>query len=145
MKSKFFACLFLFFVSSAQGTNEQTWGELASLNRNAIEKSSIAFVLKQMPHLNDVEIKLVQINAQYHKSGFSLESLFIHANSFKPISENKTLGIQDLSYGISHYMERIRVEFSDAGIPKRIGFTEPLLGKNREESLERFKEFYDSF
>ncbi|WP_342804465.1 hypothetical protein [Alteromonas sp. M12] len=145
MKLKMLTCLFIFFISSTQGSEKQIWGELASLDTIAIEKSSISFLLEQMPDLKGVEIKLVQINAQYHKNGPSLESLFIHANSFKPISENKTLGVQDLSYGISHYMELIRVEFSTGGIPERISYNEPLLGQNKEESLERFKEFYDSY
>ena len=95
--------------------------------------------------IKNMKIALVQINPQYHKNGPTLSSLFIHANSFKPISENKTLGFQDLSYGISHYAEFVRVNFSTAGVPESISYNESLLGQNEEESLERFKELYDFY
>ena len=145
LNSRVLACFLMLFLSSAQGTEEYVWDTLASLDKDAIEKRSISFVLEQMPHLKGIEIKLVQINAQYHKNGPTLSSLFIHANSFKPISENKTLGFQDLSYGISHYAEFVRVNFSTAGVPESISYNESLLGQNEEESLERFKELYDFY
>ena len=145
MNSRVLAYFLMLFLSSAQGTEEYVWDTLASLDKDEIEKRSVSFVLEKMPHLKGIEIKLVQINAQYHKNGPTLSSLFIHANSFKPISESKTLGFQDLSYGISHYAEFVRVNFSTAGVPENISYNESLLGQNEEESLKRFKELYDFY
>lgn len=142
MKTKFLCSFLILVCCEALGGEEYVWKGLASIDKHSIERSAISYINDNLPELKGVEIKLVQINAMYHKSGPTLEAMFLHANSFKPMSENKTMRYADERFPIQFYMEFIEVAFSADGKPSQLNYHEAPLGKTREESLEMFQKHY---
>jgi hypothetical protein len=134
------------YSSYAKASKQIDWSGLASINIDSIEEKARKYLLLDMPELKDVEIKLIQINAGYFKNDEpNLEITFLHANSFKPMEQNKTLGSIGKNYGIKYYMEFISVKFSRQGKPVSVKLRETLLGKEEAKSKTQFLDTYKSF
>jgi hypothetical protein len=131
--------------SLAKSIEPIIWSELASLNIHLIEEKAKKYLFTEMPELKNIEVKIVQADAQYHKDGTSLDITFIHENSFKPMEQNKTLGDIESNYGIKYYMEFVSVEFSLSGEPENIRLKEVLLGKTEKQSKESFIKHYNFY
>ncbi|MDP2713569.1 hypothetical protein [Rheinheimera sp.] len=137
----FLSCSTLAIAESSKSNVE--WGKLASLNLAQIEQQSRGYIQLNRPDLNGVEIKWTQTTANYSKSqGPSLEVVFLHEKSLKPIEESQLLGPLQ---GVKYYMEFVYVEFSLSGEPLHIGLREGLLTNDKESSEKIFMETYDSF
>jgi len=122
------------------------WTDLASLHNESIEEKAREFLLLKIPELKGVEIKFIQMNAMHHKFNEpELYVSFIHANSFKPMVQNETLGSVPDYYGNKYYMEFVHVEFSLKGVPINVRLNEVLLGKEEKKSRESFLKTYNSF
>jgi hypothetical protein len=131
--------------SCTSSSTTKYWEEIGSLDVGLAKERAKSFLLEQHPELLNVEIKFVQLMARYHPIYKpSLTVIFVHANSFKPIEENQTLGTGDI-YGLKYYMEILQVEFSAAGLPIEISLDESLLGKDEQKSRERFLSTYNSY
>lgn len=139
-----FSLLIISCACIAQPREPITWSNLAMLNTSLIEQKAKAYLLTQLPELKNTEIRLTQIDAQYFKGKPKLEIIFVHSNSLKPMSENKTLGGSEL-YGINYYIEFLRVQFSLDGKPVSIKYQEALMGKTLEESQKRFNKHFDYY
>lgn len=134
------------FCSQANTPNQIIWSGVASMNVKSIEQKARKYLNLQMRELNGIETKLVQINAGYYKNDKpNLDVTFIHANSFKLLEQNKTLGSTEQYYGVKYYIEFISVKFSPKGEPIKINLRETLLGKDEVESKAQFLETYKSF
>jgi hypothetical protein len=144
IKWMFFILIIISFTSIAEQKNQVHWSNLAMLNPTLIEQKAKDYLLDQIPELKNAEIKLAQIDAQYFKGNPSLEVIFVHSNSLKPMSQNKTLGSSEL-YGIKYYMESLRVKFSLDGAPTEIQYQESLMGKTKKESQERFTRHFNNY
>jgi hypothetical protein len=133
------------FNSYAKTNEPIIWSELATLNIHLLEKKAKEYLFTEMPELKGIEVKIVQVDAQYHKDGPSLDITFIHENSFKAMEQNKTLGDIETDYGIKYYMEFVRVEFSLSGEPENIRLKEVLLGKTEKQSKDSFIKHYNLY
>ncbi|MEI8645418.1 hypothetical protein P4S60_07355 [Pseudoalteromonas sp. Hal040] len=88
------------------------WGDLASIKRELIEDKARTFLLREKPELKNVAVKFVQIDAQIHKNeGTTLNVVFIHANSFKPIEKSELYDKSKNSSEIKYCMEFIFIFF----------------------------------
>jgi hypothetical protein len=141
--------IFLLFLAlfSAQtfAAKDVVWKNLATMNCADIEGQAKVYLINKIPELKGVEFKVVQINAELHTSGPTLEITFVHANSLKPMHENKTLGGPGAVVGIDYYMEFLRVNFSLNGQPESYHYQEVLLGKTEEESKKMFERHFEFF
>jgi hypothetical protein len=148
MKSFQFVTLLIFAtLIGSCGTSDTAryWQDIGSLDVGLAKERAKSFLVEQRPELSNVEIKFVQLMASYHPVYEpSLTVIFVHANSFKPIEENQTLGTGDI-YGLKYYMEMLEVEFSAAGVPIELSLNESLLGKDEQKSRERFLSTYNSY
>lgn len=145
LRFRFFVYISMIFCFESSASSVLSWGDLASVDKNAIEHMAKGYISKKAPHLDEVEIRLNQISLSYHpRHGQSLTVSFLHADSMKPLLESKTLGIRDPNYPIQYYMETIEVELSIDGVPENLIYREQLLLDTKEKSLELFRKFYDS-
>ena len=122
------------------------WRDLASIKSELIEDKARTFLLREKPELKNVAVKFVQIDAQIHKNeGPTLNAVFIHANSFKPIEQSELYDKLKNSSEIKYCMEFIFIFFSKNGEPDKLVVKDVLLSKDIESSKKGFWDTYNSF
>lgn len=143
---KFLSFVILTFVTLVTEAREMEveWPGLASLNPLHIEAEASKFLLDKKPELANAGVKLVQIDINYFRQTPELTATFIHKNSMKHISHNKTLG-EPNQWGINHYMEFMIVSFPPNDGPVDISYRESLLTNDEQESKELFEKYYDGY
>lgn len=121
------------------------WGDLASINSELIEDKARTFLLREKPELKNVAVKFVQTDAQIHKNeGPTLNVVFIHANSFKPIEQSELYDELKNSSEIKYCIEFILIFFSKNGEPDKLVVKDVLLSKDIDSSKKGFWDTYNS-
>ena len=114
------------------------WRDLASIKSELIEDKARTFLLREKPELKNVAVKFVQIE------GPTLNAVFIHANSFKPIEQSELYDKLKNSSEIKYCMEFILIFFSKNGEPDKLVVKDVLLSKDIDSSKKGFWDTYNS-
>ena len=138
---------YIFFTLSllsnkAISSESISWGKAGFLNISIIEEAGSKYILKSLPELNGVKVKMLHVRVRYNSpNDFYLLATFAHERSFKNVKDHDAL--EDWkSYGLNYYMETIDVEFDNGGKPLSLDLNEVALSIEKEKAMAQFKHHF---